>query len=105
MIHFWYQVYNFCRQTTKRIAQRLSVDFGQLDAIQKADGSLVTEADKWADAELRASIRQCFPTHGVLTEETEHLLPENEWCWVISALFIFRKFNRLITDIIMVIQV
>ena len=36
MIHFWHQVYNFCRQTTQRIAKQLLIDFGQLEAIQKS---------------------------------------------------------------------
>ena len=94
MIHFWYQVYNFCRQTTQRVAKKLSIDFGQLEAIQKADGSLVTEADKWADAEIRQAIKQCFPTHGVLTEETEHLLPDNDWCWVIDPIDGTTNFTR-----------
>ena len=94
MIHFWYQVYNFCRQTTQRIGEKLLTDVGKLDATQKADGSLVTEADKWADAQMRQAIKQCFPTHGVLTEETEHVLPHNDWCWVIDPIDGTTNFTR-----------
>ena len=94
MIHFWYQVYNFCRQTTKEVAQKLLIDFGRLEADQKADGSLVTEADKWADRKIREAIKQCFPTHGVLTEETEHFFPDNDWCWVIDPIDGTTNFTR-----------
>ena len=86
MVHFWFQVYNFCRQVTQDVSRKLVVDFGQLEASQKEDGSLVTEADQWADREIRQAIKQCFPTHGVLTEETEHILPPNDWCWVIDPI-------------------
>ena len=94
MVHFWYQVYNFCRQVTQQVAQKLVVDFGQLEASQKEDGSLVTEADKWADNQLRKAIKECFPTHGVLTEETEHILPTNDWCWVIDPIDGTTNFTR-----------
>lgn len=86
MIYFWHQVYNFCHQITQRLGQTLLQDFAQLEATRKADGSLVTKADKWADEELRLGIKQCFPTHGVLTEETEHILPYTDWCWVIDPI-------------------
>ncbi|MGI0483501.1 inositol monophosphatase family protein [Geminocystis sp. CENA526] len=94
MIYFWQEVYNFCRQITHRIGEKLLTDFAQLEATRKADGSLVTEADKWADFELRMAIKQCFPTHGVLTEETEHILPVTDWCWVIDPIDGTTNFTR-----------
>ncbi len=94
MIYFWHQVYNFCHQITRRIGESLLVDFAQLEPTRKADGSLVTKADKWADEELRREIKECFPTHGVLTEETEHILPPNEWCWVIDPIDGTTNFTR-----------
>lgn len=57
-----------------------------MQAIEKPDGSLVTQADQWADQELRAAIQQHFPEHGVLSEEVEHIFPDREWCWVIDPL-------------------
>jgi myo-inositol-1(or 4)-monophosphatase len=94
MIYFWQEVYNFCRQITHRIGEKLLADFAQLEPTHKADGSLVTEADKWADFELRKAIKQCFPTHGVLTEETEHILPPTDWCWVIDPIDGTTNFTR-----------
>ncbi len=94
MIYFWQQVYNFCHQITYRIGEKLLEDFAKLEPTRKADGSLVTKADKWADEEIRKGIKQCFPTHGVLTEETEHILPVNDWCWVIDPIDGTTNFTR-----------
>jgi len=46
MNEFWDQILDFCLQTTEKISDRLMQDFGQIQAIQKQDGSLVTQADK-----------------------------------------------------------
>ena len=94
MIYFWEQVYNFCQQITNAIGKRLLDDFAKLEPSKKADGSLVTQADKWADAELRNAVKYCFPTHGLLTEETEHILPANDWCWVIDPIDGTTNFTR-----------
>lgn len=94
MIYFWQQIFNFCTQLTNNIAEKLLVDFAKLEPSRKADGSLVTQADKWADETIRMAIANCFPTHGVLTEETEHILPPNEWCWVIDPIDGTTNFTR-----------
>lgn len=94
MIYFWQEVYNFCRQITQRLGEKLLEDFAKLEPTRKADGSLVTQADKWADTELRMAIKQCFPTHGVLTEETEHIFPATDWCWVIDPIDGTTNFTR-----------
>lgn len=94
MVYFWEQVYNFCQQITNSIGEKLLEDFAKLEPSKKEDGSLVTLADKWADTQLRKAIKQCFPTHGLLTEETEHILPPNEWCWVIDPIDGTTNFTR-----------
>lgn len=94
MINFWQQVFNFCTQLTDKIGKQLLSDFAQLEAANKEDGSLVTKADKWADSEIRNAIATCFPTHGVLTEETEHIFPDNEWCWIIDPIDGTTNFTR-----------
>ncbi len=83
---FWTQVLNFAETTTHRVGVRLLNNFGQVQAAEKADGSLVTQADKWADEELRRAIAQTFPSHGALSEEVEHIFPNTEWCWIIDPL-------------------
>jgi myo-inositol-1(or 4)-monophosphatase len=86
MDDFWAQVLDFAETVSQRVGTQLLQDFGQVQAAEKADGSLVTQSDRWADAELRGAIGQTFPTHGVLSEEVEHIFPATEWCWIIDPL-------------------
>ncbi|UBF24153.1 inositol monophosphatase family protein [Kovacikia minuta CCNUW1] len=82
----WTQILNFAETTTHRVGEQLLKDFGHVQAAEKSDGSLVTQADRWADEELRGAIARTFPEYGVLSEEVEHIFPPNEWCWVIDPL-------------------
>jgi myo-inositol-1(or 4)-monophosphatase len=86
MADFWTEIRAFAQTTTDRVGTQLLKDFGQVQALEKADGSLVTQADRWADDELRTAIAHTFPNHGALSEETQHVFPENEWCWIIDPL-------------------
>ncbi len=91
---FWAKVTDFTQTTTHKIGDRLLDAFGLATAEQKADGSLVTEYDKWSDEELRDRIHQTFPDHGVLSEEAEHTLPDTDWCWVIDPIDGTTNFTR-----------
>ncbi len=93
-IQFWELILKTCEALGDRVGDRLLQDFGRLQAIEKADGSLVTEADQWSDSELRQGIQSVFPDHGILTEETLHIFPANEWCWVIDPLDGTTNFTR-----------
>lgn len=86
MNEFWDRILDFCVQTTETIGDRLMQDFGKIQAQEKEDGSLVTQADKWSDDRIREAIAKTFPDHGVLTEETEHIFPDNDWCWIIDPI-------------------
>ncbi|WP_017303425.1 inositol monophosphatase family protein [Spirulina subsalsa] len=94
MNSFWEEVLVFCQTLTNTIGQQLMKDFGQIEASRKSDGSLVTQADRWADQEIRQAIAQKFPDHGVLTEETEHILPPQEFCWVVDPIDGTTNFTR-----------
>ena len=91
---FWDRVLSTCDKLCDRVGGRLLQDFGTLQAIEKSDGSLVTAADQWSDAELRQGIQLAFPDHGVLSEETIHIFPDNDWCWVIDPLDGTTNFTR-----------
>jgi myo-inositol-1(or 4)-monophosphatase len=82
----WPKILEFSQTVTHRVGLQLLQDFGQVQAAEKADGSLVTQADRWADEALRQAIAQAFPDHGVLSEETEHIFPPEGWCWVVDPL-------------------
>ena len=81
---FFQEVLEFARTTGDRIGRQLLQDFGQVAFTEKKDGSLVTQADQWSDAEIRQAIQQRFPDHGVLSEETVHIFPPNDWSWIID---------------------
>ncbi len=66
-------------QTDRRT---IIIRFWRVQGDEKADGSLVTQSDRWADAEIRSAINQTFPTHGVLSEEGSHLFTNDEWVWI-----------------------
>lgn len=91
---FWERVLDFCRRATATVGDRAREDFGKLQATNKADGTLVTEADRLADKDLRTLILAEFPDHGVLTEETTHVFPENDWCWVVDPIDGTTNFTR-----------
>ena len=94
MTDFWEKVLSFAQETTVRLGKQLLQDFGQIQAEHKADGSLVTQADKWADREIREAIARIFPSHDVLSEEGEHTFFGSEWCWVIDPVDGTTNFTR-----------
>ncbi|HEY9637556.1 MAG TPA: inositol monophosphatase family protein [Coleofasciculaceae cyanobacterium] len=86
MTDFWTDILSFAQTTTARVGTQLLQDFGQVQASQKDDGSLVTQADHWADQTIREAIATHFPSHGILSEEAEHKFPDTEWSWIIDPL-------------------
>ncbi|MBE9190202.1 inositol monophosphatase family protein [Gloeocapsopsis crepidinum LEGE 06123] len=91
---FWTSILDFAQATTQRVGTQLLKDFGRVQASQKADGSLVTQSDKWADREFREAIATHFPEHGILSEEGDQTFPGSEWCWVIDPLDGTTNFTR-----------
>ncbi len=86
MTDFWDTVLTFAETTAARVGTQLMADFGAVQASEKADGSLITRSDKWADEEIRNAITSTFSSHGILSEEGEHVFPDSEWCWIIDPL-------------------
>jgi myo-inositol-1(or 4)-monophosphatase len=76
----------FTTNLTREIGDRLKQDFGHVSGEEKSDGSLVTRADRWADDTIKAAIAKKFPQHGILSEEGETILAEEEFTWVIDPL-------------------
>lgn len=90
----WPTILTFAQTVTVQVGRQLLADFGQVQATEKADGSLVTQSDHWADQQLCSAIATTFPEHGVLSEEAEHVLPATDWCWVIDPLDGTTNFTR-----------
>lgn len=94
MKEFWASVLDFAKEITNHVGSQLLPDFRCCQASQKADGSLVTKADHWADETIRRAIASRFPSHGILSEEGEHRFPDTEWCWIIDPLDGTTNFTR-----------
>lgn len=94
MENFWTEVLKLAQTTTKQIGSHLIADFGKIQATKKEDGTLVTKADQWADEEITKAIASTFCDHGILTEETTHIFPDNDWCWIIDPIDGTTNFTR-----------
>ena len=93
-MEFWNQVLEVSSTTAQRVGAQLLLDFGHVQGMEKADGSLVTLSDEWADREIRSSITQAFPDHAILSEENQHEFTDAEWTWVIDPLDGTTNFTR-----------
>jgi myo-inositol-1(or 4)-monophosphatase len=93
-MNFWEQILDFATTTTNRVGEQLLLDFGQVQGSEKADGSLVTQSDRWADGEIRSAIDRAFPSHAVLSEEDAHIFTDAEWTWIIDPLDGTTNFTR-----------
>lgn len=90
----WEEVLRFAVTICLDVGQKLLADFGTATAEQKADGSLVTESDRWADRTIREGIAATFPLHGILSEEGDRFFPFGNWCWVVDPLDATNNFAR-----------
>jgi len=70
------------------IINRASLDLGQLKVSTKQQSDYVTEVDKAAEATIIDIIRNAYPGHGILAEESGILEPEGEedYQWIIDPL-------------------
>jgi myo-inositol-1(or 4)-monophosphatase len=90
----WSDILHHTEPIAHQIGEGLLGYFGQVTGTEKADGSLVTQADRWADQTLQEAIAHAFPEYGILSEEGEHIFPDQEWCWVIDPLDGTTNFTR-----------
>jgi myo-inositol-1(or 4)-monophosphatase len=90
---FWTQVHHTCETLTATVGDRL-LETRTAPAEEKADGSLVTRFDQWSDEQLRSGLQAAFPDHGVLSEETTHVFPDTDWCWIIDPIDGTTNFSR-----------
>ena len=69
-----------------RVANRQCLDFGQVSADQKADGTLVTACDLWSDQTIVEGLQSLYPGEGILSEEGDRQLPATPAFWVVDPL-------------------
>ncbi len=58
----------------------------QLGVDHKADGSIVTDADRAAEHHARTVLAELFPDDGLLGEEHGELVTDSPWRWVIDPI-------------------
>ncbi len=68
------------------IISRASLDLSQLTVSSKQQSDYVTEVDRAAEAAILEIIREAYPSHSILAEESGSLGPESEYQWIIDPL-------------------
>jgi myo-inositol-1(or 4)-monophosphatase len=91
---FWQTILEFSQTLTTEVGHYQLRQLGQTPPEEKADGSLVTECDRWSDDFIRGAIARQFPDHGVLSEEVAHHYPGTDWCWIIDPIDGTTNFSR-----------
>ncbi|MBI4995608.1 MAG: inositol monophosphatase [Rhodocyclales bacterium] len=70
-----------------QIINRASLDIGQLTVSVKQQNDFVTEIDKAAEAAIIETLREAYPKHAILAEESGHSGDEDsEYQWIIDPL-------------------
>ena len=60
---------------------------GRFQVREKAQADLVTDADLAAQQAICGVLREAFPEHGIVGEESEtSQRPDNEYCWIVDPL-------------------
>jgi myo-inositol-1(or 4)-monophosphatase len=83
---FWQQVQTLSREVSSKVGDRLLKDVNNATAEIKADGSLVTQCDRWSDGFIKSALLENFPNHAVLSEEDFHMFTNTPWTWVIDPI-------------------
>jgi myo-inositol-1(or 4)-monophosphatase len=87
----WNDTLEVVKQITQVVGEQLLTNFQQISAQKrtasaKADGSLVTQSDQWADRTITQMLFDKFPGYGILSEESVQVFPRQDWCWVVDPL-------------------
>jgi myo-inositol-1(or 4)-monophosphatase len=70
-----------------QIINRASLDIGQLKVSSKQQNDFVTEVDKAAEAAIIEILRETYPSHSILAEETGRSgRQDSEYQWIIDPL-------------------
>ena len=68
------------------VSNRQLKDFGNINASNKADGSLITSCDLWSDKTIVDGLSLIAPNEGVLSEEGGKLVPKTSAYWIVDPL-------------------
>ena len=68
------------------VGKRQIQDFGQINSDLKADGTLITECDRWSDTKIVQGLDKIANGEGVLSEEGNKEIPTSSEYWVVDPL-------------------
>jgi len=70
------------------LINRASLDLGQIKVSVKQQNDFVTEVDRAAEATIIETLREVYPSHAILAEESgdSRPVPESEFQWIIDPL-------------------
>lgn len=88
----WDELMDFAVRTVTGAGEVTLNHFGQVDVEFKLDGSEVTEADRAAEAYVRAALAEAFPEDGILGEEHEERRSRNRRRWIVDPIDGTRSF-------------
>ena len=68
------------------VSERQIKDFGNINASNKSDGSLITSCDLWSDKTIVDGLASIAPDEGVLSEEGGKYIPNTKAYWIVDPL-------------------
>ena len=81
------EIFELARQAALAAGEILTDNFEKIREVsRKADGSLVTNVDIEAEKRIVGLIKNKFPEHGILTEESPEINEGSEYRWIIDPL-------------------
>jgi myo-inositol-1(or 4)-monophosphatase len=82
------EILTICTAAAQEAGEFLKANFGKanLNIEKKADQSLVTNLDKEAERLIVDQIKQNFPDHGIIGEESGQIGDEKDYMWIIDPL-------------------
>lgn len=80
------ELLQFARELAREAGEQLAALYGRAKATTKEDGSVITEADRAVDDLLQRRIRERYPDHAILSEESDTIYQGRPVTWVIDPL-------------------
>ncbi len=78
---------NRVNELIDKVAKRQILDFGNINAETKDDGSLITNCDRWSDKNIVQGLKEITNgEEGILSEEGSKKVPDSKAFWVVDPL-------------------
>lgn len=68
------------------VINRASNDLDKLTVTRKTTNDFVSEVDQMAEETIISTLKEAYPQHGILAEESGASAADSEYCWIIDPL-------------------